>query len=154
MLPVPDVPSRVFCHVPDQVPASVCGANAAGTGVGGGGGGGCETVKRARTRLLTLRPTLQRGFVWDLQPPAQPANLHPTAGLAVSSTIAPFGRTTRHFRGQAIPAGELTTVPLPLTVTVRLTVAAVEASALLAAVTIVAARTRPVTSDRRGIAGR
>jgi hypothetical protein len=46
--------------------------------------------------------------------PVQPANVDPDPGAAVSVTCVPLAKFAEHPLPQLIPAGELTTVPVPL----------------------------------------
>ena len=53
------------------------------------------------------------------QAPDQPVNLYPRAAAGVSVTFVPDANAAEQAPGQAIPVGELVTVPpLPVTVTV------------------------------------
>jgi hypothetical protein len=52
-----------------------------------------------------------------LQAPLQPAKPQPSAGVAVSVTCVAGAKFALHVDGQLIPAGELVTVPLPVTLT-------------------------------------
>ena len=56
-----------------------------------------------------------------VQAPLQPMKLEPAAAIAVSVTVAPFVKSASQVAPQAIPAGLLVTVPLPVPafVTVR-----------------------------------
>jgi hypothetical protein len=57
------------------------------------------------------------------QAPDQPMNLNPSAAEALSVTFVPSAKTAEQVPGQAMPAGELVTVPpLPLTVTVSVSI--------------------------------
>ena len=47
------------------------------------------------------------------QSPDQPANSEPEAGVAVRSTLVPRAKDAKQASPQLIPAGELTTVPVP-----------------------------------------
>jgi hypothetical protein len=49
------------------------------------------------------------------QPPLQPLKVLPEVGVAVSATEVPFANDAEHVAPQLIPAGELVTVPGPLT---------------------------------------
>src|ERR1017187_579072 len=53
------------------------------------------------------------------QAPDQPVNLYPRAAAGVSVTLVPEVNAAEQVPGQEMPEGELVTVPLPLTVTVR-----------------------------------
>ncbi len=57
-----------------------------------------------------------------LQAPLQPLNtqLLPPEGVAVKVTCGPPAKVWLHVEGQLMPAGLLVTVPLPVTLTVRL----------------------------------
>jgi hypothetical protein len=46
--------------------------------------------------------------------PLQPVNVEPAAGTACKVTIAPDWNAAEHLLPQSMPAGELTTFPLPL----------------------------------------
>src|SRR5205823_174329 len=50
--------------------------------------------------------------------PPQPPKLWPLAGVAVRLTCVPPAKLALHVAGQLMPAGELVTVPLPLSLTV------------------------------------
>ena len=52
-----------------------------------------------------------------LQAPPQPLKPQPSAGVAVSVTCVAGAKFALHVDGQLIPAGELVTVPLPVTLT-------------------------------------
>jgi hypothetical protein len=52
-----------------------------------------------------------------LQAPPQPPKPQPFAGVAVSVTCDPWAKFALHVDPQLIPAGELVTVPLPVTLT-------------------------------------
>ena len=52
-----------------------------------------------------------------LQAPPQPENVAPEFGVSVSVTAVPAGKLALQAPGQAIPAGLLVTVPLPVTLT-------------------------------------
>src|ERR1700692_535731 len=56
-----------------------------------------------------------------LQAPPQPLKPQPFAGVAVSVTWVPEAQVALHVDGQLIPAGELVTAPLPVTLTVNAT---------------------------------
>ena len=47
-------------------------------------------------------------------PPLQPANVEPDAGVAVRVTVVPAGTDWLQSEPQVIPAGLLTTVPVPV----------------------------------------
>lgn len=66
------------------------------------------------------------------QAPDQPEKLSPADGVAVSVTIVPYENVVEQVPGQEMPAGELVTVPLPLTLT-----ESVSGSAVNVAVTLV-----------------
>ena len=51
-----------------------------------------------------------------LQAPLKPENLKPAPGVAVRATELPWGKLATQVEGQLIPAGVLTTVPVPVTV--------------------------------------
>jgi hypothetical protein len=50
-----------------------------------------------------------------VQLPLQPLNVLPEVGVAVSATVVPFANDAEHVAPQLIPAGELVTVPGPVT---------------------------------------
>jgi hypothetical protein len=56
-----------------------------------------------------------------LQAPLQPSKPEPAAGVAVSVTWVPGATLMLHVDGQLIPAGELATAPLPVTLTDNVT---------------------------------
>jgi hypothetical protein len=75
----------------------------------------CEKV--AETFWVVFIVTVQP---WaPLQAPPQPVKLQPAAGVAVRLTCVPSAKLALHVVPQLIPAGELVTVPLPISVTVR-----------------------------------
>ena len=51
------------------------------------------------------------------QAPLQPLNFQPLTGVAVRVTCVPGAKFALHIDPQLIPAGELVTVPLPVTLT-------------------------------------
>jgi hypothetical protein len=51
------------------------------------------------------------------QAPDQPLKTYPLDGEEVRRTVVPYENAAEHVPGQEMPAGELVTVPLPLTVT-------------------------------------
>ncbi|MDW8479675.1 MAG: hypothetical protein RML12_07400 [Xanthomonadales bacterium] len=59
-----------------------------------------------------------------LQSPLQPAKLEPGSGLAVRVTAAWSGKSALQLAPQAMPAGALLTVPVPLPVRLTLSVIA------------------------------
>jgi len=54
--------------------------------------------------------------------PLQPANVDPSATVAVKTTTAPLAKLAEHVVGQLIPAGALVTVPVPVPVSCTLRV--------------------------------
>ena len=73
------------------------------------------------------------------QPPLQPVNVEPAAGVAVKVTAVPLANAAEHVVPQEIPLGELVTVPVP--VPVLLTVS-VKVRAKLAMTVVAAVRLR------------
>ena len=71
------------------------------------------TVKVAVTERATSSVTVQVSAV-PLQAPLQPANVEPDVAIAVSVTVAPFVKSASQVTPQAISAGLLLTVPLPV----------------------------------------
>src|SRR5207237_1439302 len=57
-----------------------------------------------------------------LHAPPHPTKLWPLAGVAVRLTCVPPAKLALHVAGQLMPPGELVTVPLPLSLTVIVTV--------------------------------
>ena len=57
--------------------------------------------------------------VVPVQEPTHWLNSYPKDGVAVRVTLVPSMKLVEHVPGQEMPAGELTTVPPPATVTVR-----------------------------------
>ena len=55
----------------------------------------------------------------DEAQPVQPANVEPVAGAAVKVTVAPDAKLAAQLDPQAMPLGELVTVPEPVVVTVN-----------------------------------
>jgi hypothetical protein len=53
-----------------------------------------------------------------LHVPPQPENVEPLAALAVNVTCVPGAKLALQLCGQSIPAGELVTRPLPVSLTV------------------------------------
>jgi hypothetical protein len=51
-------------------------------------------------------------------PPLQPANVEPSAAVAVNATTCSLAKLAEHIGWQAIPAGALVTVPVPVPVSV------------------------------------
>jgi len=62
-----------------------------------------------------------RLHVEPLQAPAKPPKLKPEPAVAVNVTDVPEAKLAVQAEGQLIPAGLLTTVPLPVTLTVNCT---------------------------------
>jgi hypothetical protein len=56
-----------------------------------------------------------------LHAPAQPAKLQPAAGAAIRLTFVPTAKFALQTLPQLMPAGELVTVPLPISLTERVT---------------------------------
>jgi len=71
-------------------------------------------------------------------PPLQPANVEPSAAVAVNPTTCPLAKLAEHIGWHAIPAGALVTVPVPLPASVTVNVKFV-VLLLNMAVTVVAA---------------
>jgi hypothetical protein len=69
-------------------------------------------VKFALTDFAASMVTLQAPV--PLHAPLQPANVEPESGAAVRFTTAPLSKFAEHVGPQEIPAGELTTVPVPV----------------------------------------
>jgi hypothetical protein len=89
-----------------------------GVPVGGGGGVTGLRLKDAPTLVAVFIATTQDPV--PLQAPLQPANVEPEAAVAVSATLVPVVKLALHVAPQLMPAGELTTepVPVPLVATV------------------------------------
>lgn len=71
------------------------------------------------------------------QAPDQPVKAYPLDGAAVRTTPVPYENAVEHVPGQEIPAGELVTVPLPLTPTVSVSGIAVNVAVTLVGLNIV-----------------
>jgi hypothetical protein len=71
------------------------------------------TVKTAVALRSSVIASVQVAAV-PLQAPVQPVNVEPAAAAAVSVTVAPFVKPAPQVAPQAMPAGLLVTVPLPL----------------------------------------
>jgi hypothetical protein len=82
---------------------------------------GVEAVNVAVTAVVALG-LREHGPVPE-QAPLQPAKVAPAAGVALSVTAAPLTKVPEQVAPQSMPAGALTTVPLPVPalVTVRVT---------------------------------
>jgi hypothetical protein len=80
-------------------------------------------------------------------PPLQPVKVEPAAGVAVKVTTVPLVKPVEHVAPQEIPAGALTTLPLPIPDCV--TVSAKD-DCTKVAVTDVAALTRHAARTRAG----
>jgi hypothetical protein len=78
-------------------------------------GGSPLVVNAADTLSVALIVTEQPPL--PLQAPLQPMKLMPWVGVAVSVTGVPLVKLALHVDGQLIPAGLLTTVPLPVKLT-------------------------------------
>ena len=79
--------------------------------------------KLAVTVLSLLRVTLH--IAVSLQsPPLQPTNAEPVSATAVRATVVPPAKTAAHLDPQAIPAGLLLTLPVPVPPRVTVSVAA------------------------------
>ena len=78
-------------------------------------GGFCENV--ADTFCTAFMVTVQLPV--PLHAPPQPANPQPAAGVAVKLTKVPRVKPALQVAPQLIPAGELVTVPLPVSLIVR-----------------------------------
>jgi hypothetical protein len=72
-------------------------------------------VNVAVTLTDALPPSVQLPV--PVQPPLQPANVDPLAGVAVKVTDVPAGYVALHVGPQLIPAGLLPTLPLPVPAT-------------------------------------
>lgn len=79
-----------------------------------------STLKLAVTETAPLPATVQ-GPV-PVQPPPQPVNVEPVAGIALRVTELPAENVAEHVVPHAIPAGVLVTVPVPVPVLVTITV--------------------------------
>jgi hypothetical protein len=83
-----------------------------------------QTRSEAGSLVPKLAPTLSAAFIVTVQPPTplhaplQLPKISPEPGVAVSVTWVPLLKVVLHVDGQLIPAGELVTVPLPVTLTV------------------------------------
>ena len=86
-------------------------------------------VKFALTDFAASMVTLQAPV--PLQAPPQPANVEPESGVAVKFTTAPLSKFAEHVGPQAIPGGELATVPVPVPLFVSVRVKGVEAAPVI-----------------------
>jgi len=83
------------------------------------------SVKEDGEFCVNVADTFWVVFIVTVQPPAplqappQPAKLQPAAGAGVRLTCVPSAKLALHVVPQLIPAGELVTVPLPVSLTVR-----------------------------------
>src|SRR5206468_3113115 len=79
-------------------------------------------AKVAVTEVAALIVTVQ-GPVPEQPPPLQPVKFEPAAGVAVRVRAVPLANGAEHVAPQAMPAGELVMVPVPvpdlLTVSVK-----------------------------------
>jgi hypothetical protein len=105
-----------------------------------------DTVKSGGAASLNKTDTVADAFIVTVHipvpvhGPAQPAKVQPDAGVAVSDTTVPPAKQDEQFWPQSMPAGMLTTEPLPD----LFTVSVYEADALYDAVTVQFAVTGPV----------
>ena len=67
----------------------------------------------AVTVVAALKVTVQAP-VPEQPAPLQPPKVAPAAGAAVSVTVVPLAKLAAQVAPQAMPAGELVTVPLPV----------------------------------------
>src|SRR6187402_1474134 len=72
-------------------------------------------AKIAPTLVAADRLSVQSLVPEQTPPVAQPVNLLPAAGVAISLTEVPSGSVSVQSVGQLMPAGEDTTVPFPVT---------------------------------------
>jgi hypothetical protein len=79
-----------------------------------------NSVNVAVTELAALTVTTQVPV--PAQPPLQPVKVEPAAGVAVSVTAVPLVKACEQVAPQAMPAGALLTVPLPVPDLVTLSV--------------------------------
>jgi len=86
-------------------------------------------VKFALTDFAASMVTLQAPV--PLQAPLQPANVEPGSGVAVKLTAVPLAKSAEQLAPQAIPGGELATVPVPVPLFVSVRVKDVEAAPLI-----------------------
>ena len=75
-------------------------------------------VKVALTAVAAFMVTLQAPV--PLQAPLQPVKAEPEAGVAVRFTTVLLGKLAEQVTPQAIPGGELVTVPVPVPASVTL----------------------------------
>jgi hypothetical protein len=83
---------------------------------GGGGGAGIGT-KTARTDLEAVSSSAH--LAPPVQAPLHRPSSHPAAARAVRRTLVLWAKRARHAPGHDTPAGELVTLPFPVTATVR-----------------------------------
>jgi hypothetical protein len=69
-------------------------------------------AKIAVTEVAVLPLSVHGSFPW--QPPLHPVNVEPMSGMAVRVTTLPLGNDSLQSMPQAIPGGELITLPLPV----------------------------------------
>jgi len=67
---------------------------------------------------LWLEFTVTTQLPVPLHAPPQPENVEPLAAFAVNVTCVPGAKLAPQLPGQSIPAGELVTRPLPVSLTV------------------------------------
>ncbi len=80
-------------------------------GVGGGG------RKSAVTDFAAFMVTVHVPV--PLHAPPQAPSVQPGSGCATSVTVVPMSKSALHFAPQSMPAGVLTTLPLPVVATER-----------------------------------
>ena len=80
-------------------------------------------VKFAVTLVATVMSNIHTSVPSHGPAPVQPANVEPAAAVAVSATTCPLAKFATQVGWQAIPAGVLITVPVPVpaSVTVKAT---------------------------------
>jgi hypothetical protein len=102
-----------------------------------------STVNSAVTLIMSSTITVHVGTEPEHTPPDQLVNVEPTAGVAVSSTMVPFGNDEAQVAPQLMPATSLATVPCPVPdlVTVRNSLPMTNAALTVVSPTMVSVQT-------------
>lgn len=75
---------------------------------------------RVSSRIFVLTASTRvQPPVPEQPPPDQPANVEPVAGLAVRTTVVPYGYDAVQVVPQSMPAGDDVTVPEPVPLSVH-----------------------------------